>query len=173
MVFQEFFSVISDAGSKKKNHTRAQMWRHNMVAIQKSGIFVLPFLYPRFCPILFGVNSSGTHCSVRQGQGASHVSKWQMCITRIEVNFPLKVKRPIRFWFRDQVCFSTSLLTLMYLSIFVRVAKNLALYPRFMLSIQHVSIVVHNLWKKCIRYFYSQCAFNNVGHIWLMSSSRC
>ena len=61
----------------------------------------------------------------------------------------------------------------MYLSIFVRVAKNLALYPRFMLSIQHVSIVVHNLWKKCIRYFYSQCAFNNVGHIWLMSSSRC
>ena len=28
-------------------------------------------------------------------------------------------------------------------------------------------------WKKCIRYFYLQCAFNNVGHIWLMSSSRC
>ena len=28
---------------------------------------------------------------------------------------------------------------------FVRVAKNLALYPRFMLSIQHVSIAVHNL----------------------------
>ena len=49
----------------------------------------------------------------------------------------------------------------------------LSLYPRFMLSIQHVSIVVHNLWKKCIRYFYSQCAFSNVGHIWLMSSSRC
>ena len=41
----------------------------------------------------------------------------------------------------------TSLLNLMYLSIFVRVAKNLALYPRFMLSIQHVSIVVHNLRK--------------------------
>ena len=68
-----------------------------MVAISKSGIFVLAFLYPRFCPILFGVNSSGTHGSVRQGQGASHVSKWQMCITRIEVNFPLKVKRPSNF----------------------------------------------------------------------------
>ena len=51
-----------------------------------------PFFIRDFCPILFGVNSSGTHGSVRQGQGASHVSKWQMCITRIEVNFPLKVK---------------------------------------------------------------------------------
>ena len=87
--------------------------------------------------------------------------------------FPSQSEASIRFLFRDQVCFSTSLLNLMYLSIFVRVAKNLALYPRFMLSIQHVSIVVHNLWKKCIRYFYSQCAFSNVGHIWLMSSSRC
>ena len=87
--------------------------------------------------------------------------------------FPSQSEASIRFLFRDQVCFSTSLLNLMYLSIFVRVAKNLALYPRFMLSIQHVSIVVHNLWKKCIRYFYSQCAFNNVGHIWFMSSSRC
>ena len=89
--------------------------------------------------------------------------------------FPSQSEASIRFLFRDQVCFSTSLLNLMYLSIFVRVAKNLALYlyPRFMLSIQHVSIVVHNLWKKCIRYFYSQCAVNNVGHIWLMSSSRC
>ena len=58
---------------------------------QKSGIFVLALLYPRFCPILFGVNSSGTHGSVRQGQGASHVSKWQTCITRMEVNFPHKV----------------------------------------------------------------------------------
>ena len=25
------------------------------------------------------------------------LSKWQMCITRIEVNFPLKVKRPLDF----------------------------------------------------------------------------
>ena len=71
----------------------------------------------------------------------------------------------LRSLFRDQVCFSTSLLNLMNLSIFVRVATNLALYPRFMLSIQHVSIVVHSLRKKCIRYFYSQCAFNNVAHI--------
>ena len=62
------------------------------MAISKSGIFVLAFLYPRFCPILFGVNSSGT-----QGQGASHVSKWQMCIKCIEVNFSLKVKRPSDF----------------------------------------------------------------------------
>ena len=75
--------------------------------------------------------------------------------------FPSQGEASIRFLFRDQVCFSTSLLNLMYLSIFVRVAKNLALCPRFMLSIQHVSIVVQNLWKKCIRYFYSQCAFNN------------
>ena len=75
--------------------------------------------------------------------------------------FPSQSEASIWFLFRDQVCFSTSLLNLMYLSIFVRVAKNLALCPRFMLSIQHVSIVVQNLWKKCIRYFYSQCAFNN------------
>ena len=47
-----------------------------MVAISKVGNF------PRFCPILFGVNSSGTHGPVLQGRGASHVSKWQMCITR-------------------------------------------------------------------------------------------
>ena len=53
--------------------------------------------------------------------------------------------RAFRFLFRDGVCFSTSSLNLMYLSIFVRVAKNLALYPRFMLSMQHVSVVVHNL----------------------------
>ena len=79
-------------------------------------------------PILFGVNSSGTHGSVRQGRGASHVSKWQMCITRIEV-FPCQSEASIRFLFLDQACFSTSLLNLMYLSIFVRVAKNLALYP--------------------------------------------
>ena len=87
--------------------------------------------------------------------------------------FPSQSEASIRFLVRDEVCFSTSLLNLMYSSIFVRVAKNLALYPRFMLSIKHVSIVVHNLWKKCIRYFYSQCAFNNVDHVWLMSSSRC
>ena len=121
------------------------MGRHNMVAISKVGNLLLAFLYPRFCPILFGVNSSRTHGSVRQGQGPSDVSKWQICITSIEVNHQIL--------FPDQVCFSTSLLNLMYSSIFVRVAKNLALYPRFLLSIQHVSIVVHNLWKKCSRYF--------------------
>ena len=36
--------------------------------------------------------------------------------------FPSQSEAPIRFLFRDQVCFSTSLLNLMYLSIFVRVA---------------------------------------------------
>ena len=133
------------------NQSRIVIKFGNHVTSQHGGHFksreflYSPFFIRDFCPILFSVNSSGIHGSVRQGQGASHVSKWQMCITRIEVNFPLKLKRPIRFWFRDQVCFSTSLLNLMYLSIFVRVAKNLALYPRFMLSIQHVSIVVHNL----------------------------
>ncbi|CAH3114191.1 unnamed protein product [Porites lobata] len=35
-------------------------------------------------------------CSARPR--SSHVSKWQMCIKRIEVNFPLKVKRPSDFW---------------------------------------------------------------------------
>ena len=36
----------------------------------------------------------------------------------------------------------------MYLSIFVRVAKNLALYPRFMLSIQHVSVLLCTISEK-------------------------
>ena len=45
-------------------------------------IFVLAFLYPRFCPILFGVNSSGTHGSVRQGQGASHCQNGR-CVSRV------------------------------------------------------------------------------------------
>ena len=149
------------------------MWRHNMVAISKVGNFRTRLFLSAIWPILFGVNSSGTHGSVRQGHGASHVSKWQMCITRIEVNFLLKVKRPSDFCCEIRYVFSTSLLNLMYLSIFVRGAKNLPLYPRFMPSIQHVSIVLHNLWTKCIRYFYSQGSFNNVGHILLMSSPRC
>ena len=38
--------------------------------------------------------------------------------------FPSQSEASIRFLFRDQVCFSTSLLNLMYLSIFVRVAKK-------------------------------------------------
>ena len=36
--------------------------------------------------------------------------------------FPSQSEAPIRFLFRDQVCFSTLLLNLMYLSIFMRVA---------------------------------------------------
>ena len=56
--------------------------------------------------------------------------------------FPSQSEASIRFLFRNQVCFSTSLLNLMYWSIFLWVAKNLALYPRLMLSIQHVSVVV-------------------------------
>ena len=79
---------------KLDNHVTSEHGGH---AFQKSGIFVHAFLCPRFCPILFGVNSSGTHGPDRQVQGASHVSKWQMCITRTEVNFPLKVKRPSDF----------------------------------------------------------------------------
>ena len=75
-------------------------------------------------------------CSARP-RSFTCFKKWQMCITRIEVNFPLKVNRPSDFCFEIRY--------LMYLSIFVRVAKNLALYPRFMLSMQHVSVVVHNL----------------------------
>ena len=70
----------------------------NHVASQHGGHFKSrEFSYSPFCPILFDVNSSGTHGSVRQGQVASHFSKWQMCITGIEVNFPLKVKRPSDF----------------------------------------------------------------------------
>ena len=135
------------------------MWRHNMVAISEVGNF-------RTHLSLSEILSDLIQCSFTCFKMADvYHAYWS--------KFPSQSEASIRFLFRDQVCFSTSLLNLMYLSIFVRVAKNLALYPRFMLSIQHVSIVVHNLWKKCIRYFYSQCAFNNVGHIWLMSSSRC
>ena len=149
------------------------MWRHNMVAISKVGNF-------RTRLSLSEILSDLIRCKlVRYPLFCSARPRSFTCFKMADVyhaywsKFPSQSEASIRFLFRDQVCFSTSLLNLMYLSIFVRVAKNLASYPRFMLSIQQVSIVVHNLWKKCIRYFYSQCAFNNVSHIWLTSSSRC
>ena len=149
------------------------MWRYNMVAISKVGNF-------RTRLSLSEILSDLIRCNlVTYPWLCSTKPRSFTCFKMADVyheywsKFPSQSEASIRFLFPDQACFSTLLLNLMYLSIFVRVAKNLALYPRFMLSIQHVSIVVHNLWKKCIRYFYSQCAFNNVGHIWLMSSSRC
>ena len=61
-----------------------------MVAISKVGNFRTRLLYPRFCPILFGVNSSGTHGSVRQGQGASSVH--QIFVPRSGMFFHFVVK---------------------------------------------------------------------------------
>ena len=125
------------------------MWRHNMVAISKVGNF-------RTRLSLSEILSDLIRCKlVRYPRPRSFT-----CFKMADVyhvywsKFPSQSEASIRFLFTDQVCFSTSLLNLMYLSIFVRAAKNLALYPRFVLSIQHVLIVVHNLWKKCIRYFY-------------------
>ena len=55
----------------------------------------------------------------------------------------------------------------MYLSIFVRVAKNLALFPRFMLSIQHVS-------EKSASGIFICNALSIMSAIFdFMSSSRC
>ena len=149
------------------------VWRHNMVAISKVGNF-------RTRLSLSEILSDLIWCKlVRYPWFCSARPRSFTCLKMADVyhaywsKFPSQSEASIGFLFRDHVSFSTKLLNLMYLSIFVRVAKNLALYPRFVLSIQHVSIVVHNLWKKCIRYFYSQCPFNIVGHIWLMSSSRC
>ena len=149
------------------------IWRHNIVAISKVGNF-------RTRLSLSEILSDLIRCKlVRYPWFWSARPRSFACFTMADVyhaylrKFPSQSEASIRFLFRDQVCFSSSLLNLMYVSIFVRVAKNLALYPRFMLSIEQVSIVVHNFWKKCIRYFYSQRAFNNVGHIWLTSSSRC
>ena len=152
---------------KFDNHVTSQHGGH----FKSREIFVLAFLYPRSDLIRCKLVMYPWFCSARPRSFTCF--KMANVYHSFWSKFPSQSEASITFLFRDQVRFSTSLLNLMYLSIFVRVAKNLALYPRFMLSIQHVSIVVHNLWKKCIRYFYSQCAFNNVGHIWLMSSSRC
>ena len=149
------------------------IWRRNIVAISKVGNF-------RTRLSLSEILSDLIRCKlVRYPWFWSARPRSFACFTMADVyhaywsKFPSQSEASIKFLFRDQVCFSSSLLNLMYVSIFVRVAKNLALYPRFMLSIEQVPIVVHNFWKKCIRYFYSQRAFNNVGHIWLTSSSRC
>ena len=155
MVFQEFFSVISDAGSKKKkSHTGSN------VTSQHGGHSKVGNFRPRLS--LSEILSDLIRCKlVRYPWFCSARPRSFTCFKMADVyhsywsKFPSQSEASIRLLFRDQVCFSTSLLNLMYLSIFVRVAKNLALYPRFMLSIQHVSIVVHNLWKKYIRYFYS------------------
>ena len=59
----------------------------------------------------------------------------------------------------------------MYLSIFVRVAKKSGGISMIMLSIYHVSIVVHNLNLSASGIFYSQCAFKNVDYFLLIFSS--
>ena len=99
------FLAVRPPPTLNKVETRKKFWIHqsrivikfdNHVTSQHGGLFKKSGIFSPFFirdPILFGVNSSGTHGSVRQGHGASHVSKWQMCITRIEVNFLLKVKR--------------------------------------------------------------------------------
>ena len=149
------------------------MWRHNVVAISKVGNLRTRLSLSEMLSDLIRSKlvTYTWFCSARPRT----FTGFKMADVYHEYwsKFPCQSEASIRFLFPDQVCFSTSLSNLMYSSIFVRVAKNLASYPRLILSIQHVSIVVHNLWNKCSRYFYSQCAFSNVGHIWLMSSSRC
>ena len=99
------------------------------------------------------------------------LSKWQMCITRIEVNFPLKVKRPsdfcseIRYAFHFVIKFNV-------LVDFRESCKKSVISKIYAFDSACFCCCAQSL-KKVHEVFYSQCAFNNVGHIWLMSSSRC
>ena len=72
-------------------------WRHNMVAISKVRNFRTRLSLSEILSDLIRCKlvRYPWFCSARPRSFT--LSKWQMCITRIEVNFPLKVKRPSDF----------------------------------------------------------------------------
>ena len=150
------------------------MWRHNMVAISKVGNF-------RTRLSLSEILSDLTRCKlVRYPWSCSARPRSFTCFKMADVyhaywsKFPSQSEASIRFLVRHQVCFSTSLLSLMYLLVdFCESCKKSGVISKVYAFDAACFCCCAQSLKKVHQVFYSQCAFSNVGHIWLMSSSKC